>query len=228
MIDDSQNIGINSPKSTDTCDINVLPFDSKDCPNIIRNNSEDKNIQNSPILKPKSLSKLKFDAIRSIFEMNEANHVSHNSAGKTEKSQVFDFNTKVSPKISNNLGENKATISVNSTRKSASLRTSKSSLENKPISLPDIEALRFADKKPNRVIRKVSRVATESDVVRLPNPKSESKLKKDKNKGKPSSDRKQGKRKNEDGSFGSIAPITDYFERKTLMKHASIEGESNP
>ena len=141
------------------------------------------------------------------------------------KSQVFDFNIKVSPKNSNNLGENKAKISVNSTQKSASLRTSKSPLENKPISL---EALRFADKKPNRVIRKVSRVATESDVVRLPNPKSESKLKKDKNKGKPSSDRKQGKRKKEDGSFGSIAPITDYFERKTLMKHASIEGESNP
>ena len=49
-----------------------------------------------------------------------------------------------------------------------------------------------------------------------------------KNKGKPSSDRKKGKRKKEDGSFGSIAPITDYFEKKILMKHSSIEGESNP
>ena len=175
---------------------------------------------------------MKFDALRSIFEMKEADIVSHHSAGKNKKSQVFDSNITVSPKNSKNLGEIEAKISVNSTLNSATLRTSKSPLENNLVFPSDLEASRFTDIKSNRVIRQknveIPRVETESAVVRLPNSKSESNLRTDKNTEKTSSNRKKGRKKKEEGSFGSIAPITNYFERKILMKHVNIEGESNP
>ena len=80
---------------------------------------------------------------------------------------------------------------------------------------------------PIELNTEVSRVADQNRVVRLPYPRKECSLKKDKNQSLRSSQGKLGRKTKKGKVSDSLIPITRFFERKTLLGQGQNDGMSN-
>ena len=123
-------------------------------------------MKKSPILQPKKLSKLKFDELRSIFDVGGISDASDElqiSTGLTKKSTVKPNISRLSQKDSSNSCRIGAKIDVNFGSKSVEKRS-----------------IRLSTRLPLELNSDVSRVADQNRVVGLPNPMKESSLREDK------------------------------------------------
>lgn len=190
MIQDSQDIRQNNLISQR---FDILPDDSAK-----------KSGQNSPVLTPKIRSKLKFAALRSIFEARGSDGVRLKMDRCTDEIEVKNYNNISTPKKSPN-------------------SSGFGDFEDKVGDDFGLKSIQKQSSNPS----KTPVISTQKCKVGLENPKKMSSPNADKKQRKTSIGRKIRRKKEEKDEQSSLTPITRYLERKKLVAEMIKDGERN-